>query len=93
MRAKPVEVGKPSFRGEGADTDRCTCDHERDLHLADQCVGCSDRLGCYGFVLRPAVDREAVTARVATDLASLSDFDLERAEKQIARLAGRRVRP
>jgi hypothetical protein len=75
-----------AFRGEGAPTDVCTCGHERDLHLSDQCVGCSDRLGCRGFVLHPPVDRPAILKRIAADLERLGDFELERAEHVIANL-------
>lgn len=89
-RAPQDPKGSP-FRGEGADTDRCECGHERELHLADECVGCADSLGCRGFKLRPPVDRIALSARIVEDLRGLSDFDMERAEHAVAKLANRPV--
>lgn len=77
------------FRGEGDLRDVCTCGHERDLHLTHECVGCSDSFGCRGFTLRPPIDRAAMIARIGADLSTLSDIDLERAERAVARLARR----
>lgn len=92
MGTKKSESAPSAFRGDGSPFDRCTCDHERDLHLSDQCVGCADRFGCRGFTARPAVDRAAVIARITGDLATLDDFALETAERQTAILAHRPMR-
>lgn len=80
-----------AFAGDGDERDRCVCGHARAAHLSRECVGCSDSSGCRGFEPRAPIDRAAIFARIAKDLESIEDFDLERLEYQIGRRVGRPV--